>query len=494
MAKIKLNQLLIYRWRYIFGYGIFFAALAFLLIIAGFYLPGGLSDAEIRSAMISDSLNPSKLYLLPPDQLVSLPYRLVQAASISLFGFNLLGIKAPSIILGFVSALAMLYLLNLWFRRNVAIITAVISVTTTQFILASQAGQAGITYIFLSAMILISAFMITRRNAYANIWVIVGFVLAAISVYMPLNVYFLLALVITMVLHPHARYVLLKRSSKPTLIVGSLAFIVIISPLILGVIRDASVLLTLAGVPEDGGKILSGAMTLLNNYTNFSSPSSGATLVPIYGLGILLLIALGLYRLINTKYTARSYLLISWLLLLTPLIILNPNFISITFIPVMLLIGLAVEYLIRSWYRLFPRNPYARLFGMIPLAILMSGIIISSVDRYAYGFHYDSKVFAEFNFDIPVLSRYLSTRDKDQAVTLVVPAAKKSFYENYARHQKYVRTLEVVSQVPNLTNTNTTTLVERSLKRDTAVIPTNVLVIRAAENADRFYLYQPADS
>ena len=40
----------LYRWRYILGYGITGLALLGLLVIAGLYVPGGLSDAEMRSA------------------------------------------------------------------------------------------------------------------------------------------------------------------------------------------------------------------------------------------------------------------------------------------------------------------------------------------------------------------------------------------------------------------------------------------------------------
>lgn len=494
MVRKKLNQFILYRWRFVFAYGLFSVSLGALLIIAGFYLPGGLSDTEINSALISDGLNPAGLLALQPEQLVYLPYRLLQAASISIFGFTAFGIKAPSLILGLLSALALLYLLNLWYRRNIAIITAVIAVTSTQFILASQGGHAGITYITLTTLILIAASMIARRNAYARLWVIAGFVLAGISMYMPLNVYMLLALAITALVHPHARHLAFRQSSKPIVITGAILFLAIITPLLAGIVRDPSILLTIFGIPDDLSAVLPNLAELFRQYSQVYAPSNGAVLVPVYGLGTLLLIALGCYKLFTTKYTTKSYIISFWLLLLIPLICLNPNFISITFVPVVLLMALGVEYLVWSWYRLFPRNPYARVFGLVPLAVLIIGILVSNVDRYVYGFHYDKSVYQNFNFDVRLLHKKIASLPENSSVTLVVPASDKALYQSFAVHQDDIEKLTIVSSIPRDRIGKELVIVERSLKNNVGQLPSEILITRASADADRFYLYTPPRS
>jgi hypothetical protein len=489
MVSQKLNNFLLYRMRFLLSYLLFAAAVALLLIVAGFYLPGGLSSAEIHSAIVSDNLNPAHLFSLHPEQLINLPYRLLQAASIAVFGFSAISIKLPSIILGFASALAILYLLNLWYKRNVAIVAAIVAVTSNLFLVATQAGQAGITYIFLTTFILIAASMIARRSAYAGVWVVAGFLLAGVSLYMPLNIYILLALVVTAIVHPHARHLLMRESSKPVVIGGFVLFCLVISPLIFGIVHDTSLIPTLLGLPSDWSKVGGNVSTLLHQYGNFYHPRSGTILTPIYGLGTVLLILLGIYRLLSAKYTTKSYIISFWLVLLIPLIFLNPNFVSITFIPTVLLIAYGIDYLIWSWYRLFPYNPYARIFGLLPLAVLIGGIALSNVDRYVYGFHYAHSVYSAFNFDLSVLSNKLSSLNHSDRVVLVVSKQNKPLYENFSHHQRYVERL-VVTTDPTAAMLAPIVIVEQGLQAKFTDIPAEVIVSRAVSGGDRFYVYK----
>lgn len=489
MVRQRLSKLAIYRFRYVFAYVGFAVALATMLFVAGFYLPGGLTNGEIRSALVSDSLDPAKLFSLPPDQLVYLPYRLLQAGSIALFGISTISIKLPSIVLGFISALGMLYLFNLWYKRSVAIIVATIAVTMSQFLLTSQAGQASIMYIFLTTVILVAASMIARRGAFPKLWLIAGFILAGISLYMPLNIYILIALFFTAAIHPHARHLLLREASKYTILIGVLLFLIIISPLILGIVNDPGIVKILLGFSDGITNFASNAATLANNYISFTHPTSGPIITPVYGLGLALLILLGLYRLVSAKYTTKSYIISFWLVLLIPLVCLNPEFVTITFIPVMLLIALAIDYLISSWYSLFPHNPYARVFGLVPLGVLLIGMVLSNIDRYSYGLHYDRAVYASYNYDIGILANKLKKLDKSQPVQLIVTTKNAALYKSFASHQRYVKQLNVSSD-PHAITAAPTAIVERGLKANIQKIPDGILVTRTAENADRFYLYK----
>lgn len=489
MVRQKLSRFAFYRFRYPLAYAVFAVAMATMLLVAGFYLPGGLTESEMRSAIVSDNLSPAALFTLKPEELIYLPYRLLQAASISVFGISVIGIKLPSILLGFASALGILYLLNLWYSRNVAIIAAIIAVTTNQFLLASQAGQAGIAYVFLTVSILIAASKITGGSAYAKFCILGGFILAGISLYFPLNVYILIALVATALIHPHARHLLLRKSPKKIVALGSVLFLAIVAPLVIGIVNNPAVLLTLLGVPDGVGDFSRNAIVLAESYASFATPASGETITPVYGLGLVLLIALGAYRLISAKYTAKSYIISFWLVLLVPLVCLNPSFISITFIPVVLLIALAVDYLIRSWYRLFPRNPYARVFGLLPLGVLVVGIVGTSIDRYVYGLHYDKAVYAAYSYDLPILTQKLRNLDSDTTVQLVVDAKNEEFYQSFAKHQSYVKQLDVTTSADQSAQAQVT-IVERDARQKSTTLPSEILVTRTSEQADRFYLYK----
>ncbi len=489
MVRQRLTKYAFYRFRYVFAYTLFGAALAAMLLLAGFYLPGGVTATEMRSVLLSDAVSVNAIFSLPPDQVVYLPYRLLQSVSLDLFGVTLLGIKLPSIILGFFSAIGLLYLLNLWYRKNVAIVVAIVAVTTNQFLLASQAGQAGISYIFLTVMVLIAASMVSRKSVYANAWVIVGFVLAAISLYMPLNIYMLLALILTALLQPHARYLVFKKASKAVVTAGIFLATIVASPLIAGIVANPQIITRLLGLPSEPSSVFSNAAMLFQNYIQFATPSAGAVITPVYGLGLVLLILLGIYRLLTTKYTARNYVISIWLLALIPLVCLNPEFVSVTFVPVMLLAALGVDYLISSWYKLFPINPYARVFGLAPLGILLIGLTLSSVDRYTYGLHYDTAVYSSYSYDVPLLHKELQGLDKDDTVVLVVDKASEAFYRVLASKQQHVSSITVVSSSSNLPTADVI-IAERAFSTSIAQSPSQILVTRANQDANRFYLYK----
>lgn len=489
MVRQRLTKYAFYRFRYVFAYALFGASLATMLILAGFYLPGGITASEMRSVLLSESISATSLFSLPPDQVVYLPYRLLQSFSLDVFGVTLLGIKLPSIILGFLSAIGLLYLLNLWYKKNVAIVVAIIAVTTNQFLLASQAGQAGITYIFLTIMILIAASMVSRKSVYANAWVLAGFVLAAVSLYMPLNIYMLFALVITALFQPHARYLVFKKASKIVVAAGTVLALVVASPLIAGTLTSPHIITRLLGIPDDFSQVFSNASMLFQNYVQFAAPSTSAVITPVYGLGLVLLILLGIYRLLTAKYTARNYVISIWLVALIPLVCLNPEFVSITFVPVMLLVALGVDYLITSWYRLFPINPYARVLGLAPLGVLLIGLVLSSVDRYTYGLHYDQAVYSSYSYDVPILHRELKSLDKNARVVLVVEADTQEFYKALANKQQHVESIIVVSSSSNLPQADII-IAERAFAKAIEQTPNEILVTRASQDANRFYLYK----
>lgn len=490
MGMRNVTDFYIYRWRYPIGYTLFALSMMTFLVLAGLFIPGGLSEYEIASALTSDKLNPNLLFALQPDQLLFLPYRLLQAASFALFGFTSFSIKLPSLILAALSAGGILLLLGLWFKRNVAIIASIIAVTMGQFLLVAQSGHAGITYIFWAVCVLLTASLIIKQGKLASIWVVIGFMLAGLSLYMPLNIYVILALMATAIFHPHARHIVMRETSKIPLVIGSVLFLLIISPLVIGIIRDISLLPTLLGIPTEWSSIGENAKDLFQQYVGVYSPDNGLTLQPVYSLGILLLIGLGLYQMFTTKYTTKSYIISFWLILLLPFVVLNPSMVSITFVPVVLLMALGLDYLIRSWYRLFPRNPYARVFGLLPLGVLVVGIVFSNVNRYAYGFHYDKDAYIDYNYDLPLLTNELKRLPDDSQVVLVTSVFEKPFFAAFARHQDYVEQLIVKASAHRLPGDTDLTMATLAAKRKIQTPVAGIVAFKTAENADRFYLYK----
>ena len=481
----KITDYFLYRWRYIIGYSVIGLTIVSLLLVAFLYAPGGLNQIEMNSVVSSGNLSLTSLESFQPASIVNLPYHLLQHISLSLFGVNNLSIKLPSLILGGLSAVGMILLLQMWFRRNVAVLTTVLIITTGQFLFMAQNGTPGIVYIFWSVWLLVSAMMVSRRAKFLGLWKVALFSSAAFSLYTPLSVYILIALISAMALHPHLRFLMrqvLKARAK--VLIALACALIVITPLIYGIIKDPSVGLTLLGVPASMPDVPHNIMVLLKQYFNFTSASEGIATTPIYSLGSMILIVLGIIRLSTTKYTARSYIISAWVLLLIPVLVINPDFTSITFVPAMLLMAMGISTLLRSWYQLFPKNPYARIAGLLPLTILVGGMFFSGLERYTYSYTNNPGVATYFSHDLKLLNKQLAAKDRP-ATTLLVGPQEKPFYDVVAKHNKNL----TVSTPAN--TTTPLTIISRDAYMmaeysEPKLIVTDPLTIAA----DRFYIYK----
>jgi hypothetical protein len=481
----KITDYVLYRWRYIIGYGVIALTVVSLLLVAFFYAPGGLSQAEMNSVVTSGGLSLSSLESFQPASIINLPYHLLQHASLTLFGVNNLSIKLPSLLLGGLSALGMILLLQMWFRRNVAVLTTVLIITTGQFLFMAQNGTPSIVYIFWSVWLLVAAMMVSRQAKFLGLWKIVLFSAAAFSLYTPLSIYILLALASAVMLHPHLRYLmrqLLKARAK--VLIASVCALIVITPLIYGIIKEPSVGLMLLGVPDHVPNFMQNVLVLLKQYFSFTAPSIGVATTPIYSLGSMVLIVLGVIRLSTTKYTARSYIISAWVLLLLPVLVINPSFTSITFVPAMLLMAMGISTLLRSWYQLFPKNPYARIAGLLPLTILVGGMFFSGLERYVYSYTNNPTVASYFSHDLKLLNKQLAVKDRP-ATTLIVNKDEKPFYDIVARHNK-----NLTVTTPANTTTPMTIISRGAYITAEFGEPKQIVTDPLTNQSDRFYIYK----
>jgi hypothetical protein len=483
----QLTEYFLYRWRYILGYaGIGFIIIA-LLFMAGAFVPGGLTHDEMRSVVTSSNINLS-LKAFDPSIVINLPYHALQRISIDLLGVSNISIKLPSLILGAASAFGMLVLLRKWFRRNVAVITTILILTTGQFLFLAQSGSPSIIYAFWSVWLLVSATMVARQAKMSTFWKIGFFGAAALSLYTPLSIYILIAMFAAIALHPHLRF-LVRRLPKPKLAIAGVAALIVTAPLIYAIIKQPSVAFILLGIPEGDPSLMANAVLLLRQYFDFISPTSSALMTPVYGLGSMALIVLGMFELFSTRHTARSYLIGAWILLLTPLLLLNPGFTSVTFLPLMLLMAMGVRVLIGNWYRLFPRNPYARFAGLIPLSVLIGGMVFTGVDRFTYGYLYDPNTASNFSRDLSLLNKTLGEKDRGE-VQIIASDKEQSFYSAVASRSKDV---SVTTQpTPSSATTIIMTRVQYALLPRPANATNRIITDAKTNDADRFYIYKTA--
>ena len=472
-----------YRWRYVVGYSLMIAIIASVLLIAFFFVPGELRQGEMDAAVKSVSLS---YKYITPEMVVDLPYHVLQRMTIDLLGFSTLTIKLPSLVLGMFTAVGFFFLVKLWFRSNVAIFATLLAATSTQFIFMSQDGTPLIMYTFLSVWLLLAGTMVTRQKIFGTLWKVLVCVFTATLLYSPLGVYLVIAVLTTMIFHPHIRFVV--RRLQPTKVAIAIVLgLGAVVPLLYASVIDSNVGLALLGIPTGDILFRQNIMTVIKDVFGFSVESSSYYLRPFYSLGAFLLIAVGTFKLLTQKYTARSYIIFAWGLLLVPFIIMIPAHVHALYVIFSLLIALGIATLIADWYKLFPRNPYARVIGLVPLSIIVLGIMVSGVMRYMNNYQYNGAVLSNYSKDLVLfkneLANYSNSSDK---VLLVTSERERPFYTAAA---KYDTRFIVVATNPKKPGA---VFVTRAVHSSTAqqTVPHRIVTNSRANDADRFYIYK----
>ena len=474
MATRDFSNYFLYRWRYVIGYSLVGILLAGLLLFAGLYLPGGLSESEMNSVVRSAALSlndPASLAI------TNLPYYALQSAIFTLFGVSIFTIKLPSLLLGLLSAVGLIMLLRRWFKPNIAVLTSLIAVSTGQFLFISQLGTPSILYIFWPIMLLLLGTQVTRGKKFRLLWKTLFAITAALSLYTPLSVYPLIAIVLAIALHPHLRAAV-RRLKKGRIAFVTVVFLLLVAPLVyfIGFVNPG-LGLTLLGIlptnwPPD---FAANAITVLKQYFLFWDPSITTVLTPVFGLGTALLILLGFYRLILTRETTRSYLIIIWIICLAPVLLLNPSFTSVTFVPSILMLAAGLMSLIGYWYRLFPLNPYARVGGLVPIMLLVVTLIFTGMARYIYGYHYSPTVTALYSNDLQLLP--------SDTTQLVVGEDERAFYEAVA-------SINGTFEVVDIPTSNTFVATRNATSAFDGVKVKQIITNSRSTDANRFYVYQ----
>ncbi len=484
MAKWFNTDSWLYRKRYIIGYAIVFLGFAALLYFAGSAVPGGLSQSEenafVRSASL-DLQDPSSFAI------TSVPFYIAQRSALELLGPSIFSIKLWGLVFALVTGVGAVLLLRRWFRPNIALLSAAIMITTGQFIYVAQSGTPSITYIMWPLWLLLTATMITTSQRHRRFWKVLFFIIAPLSLYTPLNIYLVLAIISAGLIHPHVRYVL-RRMSKPHL-AGLVAMsLVIVAPLFYLVTTNPSLIGQLLGMPADWPpNIADNAKTLGQQYFNFAHPASTSLMTPILGLGSMTLIALGMWRLFKIRYTARSYTLVTWMILLIPVLLINPMFTNAAFVPLLILLAMGLEFLLRSWYGIFPRNPYARFVGLVPIVVLVGGLVLSGLSRYFDGYRYDPATASYFSNDLTLLDNQIR---HDSATTLVVTPDEQAFYVAVAHVGKQTDKNKLIV-VTQLSGPVTGKLAATQSAHNKVGYPIDRIITTDKSNdADRFYIYK----
>lgn len=473
MAKLNLTKFTLYRSRYWIGYGLLAVALLGVLVLAGLFVPGGISDQERATAVTSAHLS---LHSIADFAITDMPYHVLQKLSFVLFGVSNISIKLPSLILAFLAAGGMILLLIRWFSQNIAILATLITVTTGQFLFIAQNGTPSISYLVWPIWLLVLATYVAQRVRPQTLWYSLLFIVAALSLYTPLSIYILLAIISAIWVHPHLRFIV-RKLSRPQLLIGAIIGLLVLLPLLIHAVLEPSLCLQLLGWKGQGINLGDTMVLLGRQYFDFFKGTSSTFMTPVFGLSSLAIIGYGLYKHIQKRQSSKSYIVIAWIIFLIPALLIDPQNTSVTFVPMLILLATGLNGLLHSWYDIFPLNPYARIAGLLPIIVLVSGMVLVGLERYAYGYSYSPDVASSFSKDLSLLPK--STKH------LVVSRSELPFYQTVAR---YNHQLQVSTTIP-LHHSYTVT---RTVEPDSHLYGPleRIITSPASQQADRFYVYK----
>lgn len=403
VKKIVLSRLFLYKYRFYIGFGILglvFAALVFLMPIV---TPGGINREEMASVVESDELSFSTIF---EGEVVDMPFRALQKLSVFVFGLTSYSIKLPAIIIGLFTGVLLILLLNRWFKTNVALMASLFVAMSAFFLLETGTGTPSIMFLFWTVLALwLGAKLVGEKNpSYLLVLALVATL--ALSCYSPLFIYLVILVGIVVVTQPHLRF-FIKHFKKWQVALAGGIFVLLVAPLVFGLVTNGETLQRL--MLSSGGDYFVNIETAYAPFFAFGAASVGPVLAPLFGMATVALVVIGLIASIGKFNNSRSVVTGALVFFAIVASGLNGRMAMVMFVPILLLVASGIEFTINRWYELFPENPYARLFGVLPIAIFVSISLASGMLHYFYGYRSVPPVAREFSNDLELVRRYVPT-------------------------------------------------------------------------------------
>ena len=486
MSKLVISKLFLYRYRFIIGYivlGLAFIALIFLLPLIS---PAGLSDAERTSAVESYNLHFSSI---TSGDLVDLPYHILQKLSILAFGLAPYAIKLPSILIGLALGLLLILLLNRWFKNNVALLASILTVLSTPFLYLAGSGTPLIMLVFWPTLLLWLGSKIQGEKAPKPLWCFAFALALLLAIYTPHLIYLVAFIIIFTLWNPHLRFTVKSLPKIPLIGMG----VILLGGLAIWVanmISSNTVALTIFF-----GEDLSVAHFLENIKIGFApffswgQPLEGVYLSPLIGLASLALVITGLFSTRKGFFASRNAIASIFIVFSVVLAGLTPDSALLIVLPFSILTAHGLRYLLEKWYSLFPSNPYARIFAIFPLSILLALMIIPSLTHYVYGYKYTPAVANNFSSDLSLVHDYLK---ENSFLITEENTLDDVFYKVYEDRHHLVH---VTNSVENLVKSavlrdDIATLGKvANLELPNGYSLTRIITSPNSSNSDRIYIY-----
>lgn len=262
----------------------------------------------------------------------------------------------------------------------------------------------------------------------------------AMSLYTPHLIYVALGIAIAGITHPHLRHSL-KQLKIYQIIISIIVFIITLAPLAISCIFNPTIIIKLI-FTDNINLFISNIATAFAPFFSFINAYDSVYLAPLFGLATVALLIIGALASIGKLFTSRNSVVS--LLIIYAIVIagFNKNAAISIVVPIAILTTAGIESIIQKWHSLFPENPYAHIFGTLPLMTVVIFIIVTDLSHFIFGYHYTPAVANNFNNDITLIGEKL-----DSGTILIIPKGHPNynFYKLFERNNN----LTVTQDIPN---------------------------------------------
>lgn len=482
MKKYIISKLFLYRYRFHFGYALLALAFVFLVLALPEISTHGLSEAEMQSAVDSYNLHLSSI---ASSNLIDLPYHILQKLSILAFGFTTFAIKLPSIIIATGLGFLLVLILNRWFKSNVALLSSILTILSIPFLYLAGSGTPEIMVVFWPSLLLwLGSKIQGERKPRASFCFIFAFILL-FSIFTPHMIYLAIFIVLYVLMNPHLRFTV---KNLPKLPFASFCLIIVLGLiiLILNFITNPNIAIKLFFAENlSFGSYFNNIGSSLSPFFSWNNSSEGVYLTPLIGLPMLFLAFTGLFSTVKSFFASRNSIA-TYLIVFTLFISgFSPGSALLLIIPLSILVAHGLKYVLEKWYGLFPENPYARIFGIVPISTFIIIMIVSGLSHFIFGYRYTPAVANCFNNDLELVTEL----DPETVLIIEPDTLSYNFYKAYEdrTHKVTVLTPKSENLPKKFATIGKLTFEEKSPLKSSAL--QKIITSPKSTNSDRIYLY-----
>lgn len=343
------------------------------------------SEAAIGSVIQTNSLTP-ELVLRNP---LHLPYMVMLYVLQASPFMSLAAVRAISVVFGLLGLVGFYYILKSWYSRRMALIGAALFVSSSWFLHTSRYADQASAYLLVP--LLIAGVVALQRKARAPIVLIAVVILGMSMLYVPGLIWFLLPAVLLQRRVITKSFMLQPIWLRAILVIISILLLAPLAAMLVWPIREADTLhngLALLGLPASFDSLRS---ILSNVVHTFGDIFVYSTAGPVYGPGHLpwldvctgILVAMGAVQFGRHFGLDRTKLLVIIGIIGLLLIAIGGPVPIVLLLPFVYLLAVeGLRWLLDMWLGVFPRNPFARGFGVSLAVVLVCMIGAYQTQKY----------------------------------------------------------------------------------------------------------------